>query len=34
MSQPNWDKVAEDQFKSMPKSFQTDWAGLRARTML
>jgi hypothetical protein len=29
MAQRNWEKVAEEQFKSMPKSFQADWAELR-----
>jgi hypothetical protein len=25
----NWDKIATQQFRSMPKSFQKDWADLR-----
>jgi hypothetical protein len=29
MAKVNWDKVAEQQFKSMPKSFQEDWGELR-----
>lgn len=29
----SWDKVAEDQFKSMPQDFQEDWNDLRKLTM-
>jgi hypothetical protein len=29
MSKKNWDKVADEQFKSMPKAFRDDWQGLR-----
>lgn len=28
----NWDKVADNQFKSMPQDFQDDWAELRYLT--
>ncbi len=28
MSQGKWEKIAERQFKQMPKSFQKDWAEL------
>lgn len=29
----NWDKVADEQFKSMPKDFQNDWKDLRDEIM-
>ncbi len=29
MKQRNWDKIATEQFKSMPKDFQDDWKDLR-----
>lgn len=29
MRKVNWYKVAEKQFKSMPKDFQDDWRDLR-----
>ncbi len=29
----SWAKVADEQFKSMPKDFQDDWQDLRQRTM-
>ena len=31
MWQVDWDKVAKEQFKHMPKDFQQDWAELRAK---
>ena len=29
MTKTNWDEIADQQFKSMPKSFQDDWSELR-----
>jgi len=29
MAKKDWDKVAQEQFDSMPKSFQEDWGELR-----
>lgn len=26
----NWDEVAKEQFRGMPKEFQQDWAELRS----
>ncbi len=30
MGKVNWNKIALQQYKAMPKSFQKDWADLRA----
>jgi hypothetical protein len=32
MRRKNWNKVAEEEFNAMPKSFQEDWYDLRERT--
>lgn len=29
MAKQNWDSVADEQFKSMPKSWQSEWSDLR-----
>lgn len=29
----SWDKVAEEQFKMMPKDFQDEWQDLRQKIM-
>jgi hypothetical protein len=31
MSRKNWDKVADNQFSSMPEDFQKDWEELRQK---
>ncbi len=31
MARRDWNKIAHDQFKSMPKDFQDAWQDLRAK---
>lgn len=33
MSQKNWDKIADQEFKAMDAEWQRDWAPLRKRVM-
>lgn len=33
MSTKNWNRVAEEQFKLMPKDFQDDWQDFRNEIM-
>lgn len=33
MSKKNWDKIARQEFDSMPLDYQADWADLRSDVM-